>query len=418
MNVLYVGSSDIVGSRFNGFAARDSLSAENIDSRHLVWNAKSDSTHVQPMFNIPGSRQAMRALARVERRMSIHSMLQLQSFALPIHQAFRAADVVHYQIIHDGFFSILAMPWLTRLKPSVWTWHDPWFMTGHCIYPLDCTRWQVGCGLCPALDLPFPFKQDRTAFGFRRKKWVCSHSDVDVIVASKHMLAMAERSPIAKGVRLHHVPFGINLNRFRPRAPSAARQRLGVFDNRVVLCVRAAFDNPYKGLNHLIDAIARLPVDVHLSIVCTQAKGYLDRFIGRHQIIELGWVDDESLLLDAYAATDIFVMPSMAEAFGMMAIEAMACGKPVIVFDGTSLPEVTFAPSAGLAVPLGDTAALTAAILHLVTNPDARIARGERSRQLAEQHYDVKLHAKRLAALYKSVIARRVGEPAAERLVT
>ena len=41
-------------------------------------------------------------------------------------------------------------------------------------------------------------------------------------------------------------------------------------------------------------------------------------------------------------------MPSVAEAFGMMAVESMACGKPVIVFDGTSLPEVTRAPDIGL----------------------------------------------------------------------
>ncbi len=136
MNVLYVGSSDIVGSSFNGYAAHDSLSAENIDSRHFVGNAKSGAPYVQQMFNIPGLRLGMRALSLVEYNMSIHLLLKLQSFALPIHRAFRAADVVHYQIIHDGYFSIYAMPWLARLKPPVWTWHDPWFMTRHCIYPV------------------------------------------------------------------------------------------------------------------------------------------------------------------------------------------------------------------------------------------------------------------------------------------
>ena len=357
----------------------------------------------------------MRALDRIEYMMSTHSMLQLQSFALPVHKAFRTADVVHYQVIHDGYFSILAMPWLTWLKASVWTWHDPWFMTGHCIYPLNCDRWQIGCGVCPALDLPFPFKQDRTALGFRQKKWVCSHSDVDIVVASKHMLTMAERSPIAQGARLHHIPFGIDLNRFRPRAPAAARERFGIFDNRIVLCVRAADENPYKGLNYLIDAIARLPADVHLSIITTHRKGRFDQFIGKHQLIELGWINDEDLLLDAYAAADMLVMPSTAEAFGMMAIEAMACARPVIVFDGTSLPEVTFAPSTGLSVPMGDIAALSAAILRLSTDAGERVARGARSRRVAEEHYDVKLHAKRLAALYRSAVSRRLKGTAAEK---
>jgi glycosyltransferase involved in cell wall biosynthesis len=415
MKVLYVGSSDLVGSRFNGYAAHESLSAESIDSQHLVWNAKSGALNVRPMFNIPGSRLAMRALARVEYSMSIHSMLQLQSFALPVHRAFRAADLVHYQIIHDGFFSIFAMPWLTWLKPSVWTWHDPWFMTGHCIYPLSCDRWQTGCGSCPALDLPFPLKHDRTAFGFRQKRLIRSYSDVDIIVASKHLLAMAERSPIAQGARLHHIPFGIDLNRFRPRAPATSRARFGIFENRVVLCVRAAGKNPFKGLNYLIDAIARLPADLHLSVITTNSKGLFNQFIGKHQLIELGWIDDEDLLLDAYAAADMLVMPSTAEAFGMMAIEAMACARPVIVFEGTSLPEVTFAPSVGISVPMGDAAALSAAILRLATDADERVGRGERSRRLAERHYDVKLHAKRLAELYRSAASRRRQQPAFEK---
>jgi glycosyltransferase involved in cell wall biosynthesis len=113
-------------------------------------------------------------------------------------------------------------------------------------------------------------------------------------------------------------------------------------------------------------------------------------------------------MLEAYAAADIFVMPSTAEAFGMMAIEAMACGKPVVVFDRTSLPEIAFAPAAGVSVPNGDAGALAAAIVRLARDADERAARGRLSRQLAEQHYDVRLHARRLADLYRSVKARRM----------
>jgi glycosyltransferase involved in cell wall biosynthesis len=407
MKVLYVGSSDLVGGRFNGYAAREFLDAEGIASGHLIWNPKSGADNVETLFDVPGLRLATGALRRVERRLSIHSLLQLQSFALPLHRAFRAADLVHYQIIHDGFFSILALPWLSRRKPSVWTWHDPWFMTGHCIYPLTCERWKIGCGACPALDLPFALRQDRTASAFRQKKWLGAHFDLDIIVASKHMQAMAERSPIGQQARLHYLPFGIDLARFRPRNADEARKRLGVFDGRVTLCVRAVYENPFKGLKFLIEALERLPADLQLAIITTHSRGCLNQFIGRHQLIELDWVDDEDLLLAAYAAADIFVMPSTAEAFGMMAIEAMACGKPTIVFDQTALPDTAFAPAAGVAVPNGDAEALAAAIIRLARDPDERAARGRISRQLAEQHYDIRLHARRLADIYRSVTARR-----------
>jgi len=131
--------------------------------------------------------------------------------------------------------------------------------------------------------------------------------------------------------------------------------------------------------------------------------------IGRHQIIDLGWTDDELETIDAYTAADFFVMPSTAEAFGMMAIEAMACGKPVICFDGTSLPEVTFAPRAGISVPMGDIEALAAAMKRWIEDPNECQHRGLISRQICEQHYGEELQGERLTSLYKEVVARRSG---------
>jgi glycosyltransferase involved in cell wall biosynthesis len=63
-------------------------------------------------------------------------------------------------------------------------------------------------------------------------------------------------------------------------------------------------------------------------------------------------------------------MPSTAEAFGLMAIESMACGTPAIVFDGTALPETIGGPECGVIVPQGDAAALTKAIEDCLDNPD------------------------------------------------
>jgi glycosyltransferase involved in cell wall biosynthesis len=335
----------------------------------------------------------------MEKRLSVHSLMQVHSFALPLVREFRRADIVHYHIIHDGFFSLLALPWLCRIKPSVWTWHDPWPMTGHCIYPLTCERWKTGCGSCPDLSLPFPMKEDKTAGQFRLKRRLYSGLDADIVLASRWMLDMARRSPLTAGLRLHHIPFGINLEKFRPRPALPARERLGILAGRKVICLRA-FASPFKGLDYLLQALDRLKTDQPLCLVTFHDKGRLNHMIGRHQIIELGWSDDESELLDAYAAANFFVMPSTAEAFGMMAIEAMACGRPVICFEGTSLPDVTFAPKAGLAVPMGDVDALAAAIERWLDNPGECEQRGVVSRQMCEEYYDEKLQAGRLAELY------------------
>jgi len=407
MRVLQVNAGDIVGVRFNNYGIKDLLAERGVDSRHLVWNRLSDDPAVGKIFDYPGSRRLNDAVSRLERDLSIHSTLQLHSFALPLQKVFREADLVHYHIVHDGYFSLMAMPLLSRLKPTVWTWHDPWPMTGHCIYPLECERWKTGCGACPALDLVFPMKRDRTALQFRQKRWIIPSSKLEVVLASRFMMDMARQSPIARDLRLTHIPFGIDLGRFKPGPSEAARRRLGIFEGRTVIGVRAFEGSPYKGFEYFVEALEKLNTEKPLAIVTTHAKGGLNKFIGQHQIIELGWVNDDQTMLDTYMAADFFVMPSLAEAFGMMAIEAMACGKPVIVFEGTSLPEVAFTPEVGIAVPMRDSEALAGAISRLIDDGAEVAVRGERGRRVAVEHYDARLFARRLAELYARVSARK-----------
>jgi glycosyltransferase involved in cell wall biosynthesis len=410
MKVTQISSSDVIGGRFNGYGIRNLLSDEGIVSTHLVWNKLGKDDSSSHFFPIPGSRHATSALIRIEDMLSIHGRTALQSFTLPLHRQFQNADLIHYHIIHDGYFSLYALPWLSHRKPTIWTVHDPWIFTGHCIYPVGCERWQIGCGHCPRLDLPFAMRRDRTTQDFAWKRSILLKSDLEIVVASESMRRMAAASPIARGKRLHVIPFGIDLQKFAPGDTAAARARFGILPGRVVIGVRAFPLSPYKGFEFFVEALRRLEgLETPLAIITTNTKGQLNEFIGKHQIIDLGWVNDESLILDSYRALDMFVMPSIAEAFGMMAIEAMACGKPVIVFDGTSLPDIVRAPEVGVAVARGDAAALAEAIKSLVENNDQREWRGLAGRALSEELYDDRVFAKQLADLYRAVAARRTG---------
>jgi len=400
MNLLQISRGDLLGSRFNGLSIKDLLRSEGVQSQYLAYNRQSADPDVGVAFPFPGGRTMTRGIAKIEAGLSTHSMLHFQSFLLPAHASFRRADVVHYHIIHDGYFSLLALPVLSRLKPSVWTWHDPWIMTGHCIYPMECTRWNNGCGSCPDLNRVFAMKSDKTKSNFALKKWLTQSSKIDVVLASRWMLDMAQRSPMSDGLRLHHIPFGLDLELYRPLDVDVCKSQLGVFKGRVTICVRA-FAGPYKGLSHFIKALELLDTKVPVTIITFQDKGMFDHLIGKFQIIELGWISEDETMVRTYGAADIFAMPSTAEAFGLMAIEAMACGRPTVVFEGTSLPEVTFAPDAGLSVPMNNVEALASALKMLVEDANQRVERGLRSRKLAEQNYDARLYAKRLADLYK-----------------
>lgn len=404
IRAVQINSGDLIGRRFNGYDLQPYLAAIDVDSRMLVyWNKQSSANFVSKAFDYPGSRYVTRGMTIIERRASLHARLHPHSWSLPRHEQVRQADIMHMHIIHDGYFSLSALPYVTRKIPAVWTWHDPWPMTGHCIYPLDCARWQTGCGSCPDLNLPFPMERDRTAEQFAWKKRTYKETKAEIVVASQWMLDMAAAAPLAQDLNFNLIPFGLDLERYKPRDRTSAREKLGVFPGRPVIFLRAS-STPFKGVPDFLQALERLDPDLRLCIITVQETGLFDAFIGKHQIIEFGWTNDEDLLMDAYAACDFFAMPSKAEAFGLMAIEAMACGRPVLCVEGTSLPGVTFAPDCGVAVPKGDVAALANGINSLVLDVEACQARGEHARSLALTHYDIRQQARLTADLYGRVL--------------
>ena len=154
-----------------------------------------------------------------------------------------------------------------------------------------------------------------------------------------------------------------------------------------------------------------LPADTgytNLNTLTFDKKGLLQDFASRFPLVELGWVNEPEKLAAAYNAADLFLMPSRQEAFGMMAIEAMACGKPVLVVSGTALPETTFASEgAALCVEAGDSRAFQQALQMLVDDPAQRTAIGGKAREIAVTHYGEDLYVSRLLALYEAVVRRR-----------
>ncbi|XGB27569.1 glycosyltransferase family 4 protein [Achromobacter sp. JD417] len=405
MRVLQVNGYQSPGRRFNGLSLKPHLEALGVSSKHFVWEQDRQEEGV---VSLHGKllRKVNRLTRGVEKVLSLQSQLYSNGMHMRRMEAFREADLVHYHIIHSGFLSMQSLPAMTAEKPSLWTLHDPWAMTGHCIHPFSCQRWKTGCGQCPDLKTDFAIQRDTTALNFRLKRMAYRRSNFEILVASSWMENMVRQSPLMDGVAVHKVPFGLDLDFFKPGDQAAAKARLGIEPHRLVLCFRSVV-NDFKGLQYVIEALDRLQTQVPICLLTLNDKGRIEKFKDRFQVVELGWTNDDSVMQDVYSATDLFLMPSLADSFGLMAVEAMACGKPTICFEGTALPEVVFTPEAGLAVPSRDSAALAAAMERLIGDPQERLARGARSRQLAEQHYDIRLQAERMVDVYERVIHGR-----------
>jgi rhamnosyl/mannosyltransferase len=169
----------------------------------------------------------------------------------------------------------------------------------------------------------------------------------------------------------------------------------------------------YKGVEHLIRAIARLPRG-HAIIAGGDAtvRGYelvrLAAALGvEHRVHVLGEVDQMTLRA-LYALADVFVLPSVArsEAFGIVQIEAQLAGLPVICTElGTGTSFVTQHGRTGLVVPPADPSALAQALANLFTNPDRARALGLAGRERAITEFRLSQMVERIEQVYREVTA-------------
>ena len=221
--------------------------------------------------------------------------------------------------------------------------------------------------------------------------------------------------------RTHVIPYGIPVGGFERRddAVAALRERFG---ERMVLGVgRLVY---YKGFEHLVEAMR--DVDGHLVIVGTgplrrpleervRALGLEDR------VTLVGGVDDA---VPFYHAARVFVLASIArsEAFGIVQIEAMACGRPVVNTQlDSGVPFVSRDGESGLTVPPADPGALAAAVNRLLDDAALRETLGRAARARVEREFSQEAMVRRFLALYAGEAeaapagAARPGRPDAQR---
>lgn len=406
MKILQVGYTDQAGRRFNGADLHRQLLKHGFKSEHAVWEKRLDDKYTWLLSESKYRHFVQSIFNHIEERLSVESLLSPFSWKLLFDKHLRSVDLVHYHLIYPRFFSLATLPFLSHKKPSIWTLHDPWPLTGHCVHPLDCQRWKTGCGSCPHLSDLFAMRKDRTALMWKLKKILYRFSDLDIVVASKWMYRRVKQSPLFSKFRLHLIPFGLDLHLFQPANSQKAKKQLGILPNSLVLAVRA---DPikFKGFKFIKKCLHQIQAKKPICLLTLGKRGLLNEFRDKYQIIDLGWVDTTELLIKTYNASDIFLTPSTAESFGMMAIEAMACGKPVVAFDRTALSEVMFAPKGGIVVPQGNVKAFTRAVKELLNNSRQRRSIGESARKLARKHYNLSSYVNNHINLYKEVIDQK-----------
>lgn len=207
--------------------------------------------------------------------------------------------------------------------------------------------------------------------------------------------------------RIRNVLNGIDTDLYRP--DPAERRNEGE-----ILCVGRASD-PNKGIRTLIRALARLPDSCRLTLIddahpgnnvfgWARECGVLDRLQVTGRV-----ASDE--LVRRYRRASLVVVPSRYEGFGLPAVEAMACGTPVVATRAGALPEVIGLTRGGVLVDNDSPEALARGIEQLLGDPARRSALGTLGRARVVEHLSWRRVALATAEGYAEVLAERRGRP-------
>jgi rhamnosyl/mannosyltransferase len=213
------------------------------------------------------------------------------------------------------------------------------------------------------------------------------------------------------------IPFGLDTSHLA-ETPAIAARAAGIareFPGPRVLFVGRLV--PYKGVDVLIDAIASVQATC-LIVGDGPLRASLESHAASRGVSSrvrfLGGVSDADLAAHLHAC-DLFVLPSVTrqETFGVVQLEAMACGRPVVSTDlETGVPWVNQHESTGLVVRPGDAAALAAALTRLSADPALRERFGAAGRARVASHFTVEAMTRATTALYQGIVRdARVMEP-------
>ena len=198
-----------------------------------------------------------------------------------------------------------------------------------------------------------------------------------IIAATRHeKKALVERYG-ARPERIQVIPCGVNLELFQPVERALARQRLGLDGQKLILFVGRM--EPIKGIDQLLKALPQLPDSERVRLLIIGGDDHslyeLERLkaLARASRIEsrvtfVGSVKQEQLPY-FYSAADVCVSPSYHESFGLVPLEALACGTPVVATDVGAMRSIIRNEEMGYVVADNSPRRLAAKIALILARP-------------------------------------------------
>ncbi len=304
-------------------------------------------------------------------------------------------DVIQLHNLHGHNVNLkMLFTYLKKIDVKiVWTFHDCWSFTGYCMYfdYADCSKWETECKDC-CQKKQFSWFFDKSSLLYQRKKELFTGlKDMTIVTPSEWLSSLVKQS-FFKEYPVKVIYNGIDLNVFRPMK-SDIRNRYGLEGKKVLLGVAMGFGER-KGFRYYLELAKMIDEDTRIVLVGVskeQIAALPDNIIGIERTA------NQTELAQLYTTADVFVNCTMEEVLGMVSIESMACGTPVVTFNTGGSPECVDEMT-GKVVNQGDLNSVLLCIEELLEKKNI----GKYCRQRAEDNFDAKRGFQKYIELYRS----------------
>lgn len=347
MKILHIVAGDLSGGAARGaYWLHLGLKELGIDSK-ILTNSKTtlvdDSvitttkSKKDKIFNMIRSQLDGLLILLYPKRKKIIFSSGLFGVCFTKTKEYQEADIIHLHWINGNFVN---MKHLSKIdKPIVWTMRDMWPMTGGChvAKALDCENYKIGCGNCEQLNSNSSY--DLSKFILNRKKKYFP-KNMKIIGISTWLSGEAKQSEVFKDFDIRTISNNVNTKEFSPVDRHIAKEVLGIdTDKKIILTGSTSAKDFYKGFGHYLDAIKTLDKEKYFLCFFGNIDESLLDSLG-FEYKSFGYLNDNISLRLAYSSANIFVAPSLMDAFGKTLAESMACGTPVVCFDATGPKDI------------------------------------------------------------------------------
>lgn len=263
-------------------------------------------------------------------------------------------DIIHLHNLHGYYINIsILFDYLANASiPVVWTFHDCWPITGHCIHFdfVGCDKWKSECDDCPQKkEYPASLFFDRSRKNYKLKKELFTSAKNITLVPVSAWLAMIIKESYLGQYSVNIIPNGINLDIFKQIDTTETLNQYGLAEKFVILGVASVWSKR-KGLDDFI-ALSKLIDNKTIILLIGLNKEQMKDL--PNNILGIERTDDVNQLAEFYSVAEVYVNPTWEDNFPTTNLEALACGTPVITYNTGGSPE-SLSNTTGFIVEKGD----------------------------------------------------------------